>query len=681
MRVPLLDLSREIGDIRAEVMASWDALLERPRFLNGEQAPCFEREMAEFLGVPQVVGVSSGTEALLLGLAACGIGEGDEVILPANAFIAALEAIWWLKARPVLVDMQDWDLGPDPEHIRRRLTRKTKALLVVHLYGTPVNLDPLLNLCQVSGLQLIEDCSHAHGALYRGRKVGGFGSVGCFSTGVVKNIGAFGEAGFVATQDETIARRLRLFRAHGQEEKNIHLCYGTNGRLDEMQAAVLRIKLRRLEEHNVRRREIARLYTEAFAALDLVPPWEDAQRVSVYHQYVIRTRQRDTLRGHLQERGIETGIHYPTPLHQQPAWRTYYRKTCSFPQAERSAQEILSLPVFPDLTSEEIKAVIDGVRSFFVKGHVQIVRPQLSFVAPFYNEEGNVRAFYQELCTVAETLGRTYECVFVNDGSMDRTATILDDIAKEDSQVRVIHLPHNQGEAAALSAGFQHARGRVVVTLDGDGQNDPHDIPALLAKMDEGYPVVSGWRRTRQEDYWKRILPSQLANGLIAWATGVPVHDCGCGLKAYRREILAGVSLPQGMHRFLPTILRVSPEAVAEVPVNDRARVAGSSHYGLGRIFAVLRDLLPVHCIRREPRTATRMLLGALVTATLVLWGVLNKGQLSSRPGALVLLAADIISLLYLALTYWRFREFLKVQGQPVVHLPDACVDEGMRHA
>jgi hypothetical protein len=220
-----------------------------------------------------------------------------------------------------------------------------------------------------------------------------------------------------------------------------------------------------------------------------------------------------------------------------------------------------------------------------------------------------------------------------------------------------------------------------VVTLDGDGQNDPHDIPALLAKMDEGYPVVSGWRRTRQEDYWKRILPSRLANGLIAWATGMPVHDCGCGLKAYRREILAGVSLPQGMHRFLPTLLRVPPEAVAEVPVHDRARVAGSSHYGIGRIFAVLRDLLPVHCIRQEPRTATRMLLGALGMATLVLWGVLNVGKLSSSPGAVALLAADMIGLLYLALTYWRFREFLKAQDQPVAHLPEACADEGMRHA
>src|SRR5262249_27808237 len=161
-------------DIRAEVDMLWDGLLERSQFLNGEHVKSFEREMADFLGVPYVTGVASGTEALLLGLAACDVGKGDEVILPANAFVAAVEAVWWLKARPVLVDVQDWDLGPDPEQIQRRLTRKTKAILVVHLYGTPVHLEPIMNICRDTGVQLIEDCSHAHGASYQDRKVGGF---------------------------------------------------------------------------------------------------------------------------------------------------------------------------------------------------------------------------------------------------------------------------------------------------------------------------------------------------------------------------------------------------------------------------------------------------------------------------------------------------------------------------
>ena len=671
MRVPLLDLTRELQHIGPEVRSQWDTLLEHPQFLNGEQVQAFEREMAAFLGVAQVVGTASGTEALILGLAACGIGAGDEVILPANAFIAALEAIWWLKARPRLVDVQDWDLGPDPEQIRRQLTRKTKALLVVHLYGLPVNLDPLVEICRMAGIHLVEDCSHAQGATYRGHRVGSFGTVGCFSAGVVKNLGAYGEAGFVATQDAAIARRLNLLRAHGQEEKNVHLIYGTNGRLDEVQAAVLRIKLRTLDERNTRRREIADAYSAAFASLDLTLPWQDQQRAGVYHQYVIRTCRRDALRAYLRDRGIETGIHYPTPLHRQDVWQSYYRRPPSLPRAEQAAREILSLPIFPDLSQAEVVAVIDAVQSFSAPQPQPVLRPWLSVVVPFFNEEGNVEALYHEIRTVADHHGREYECVFVNDGSTDRTGMILDEIAKADRRVRVIQLAKNRGEAAALSAGFRQARGRVIVTLDGDGQNDPRDIVALLAKMEEGYPVVSGWRRQRQEDYWKRILPSRLANGLIAWATGVPVHDCGCGLKVYRREILTGLSLPRGMHRFLPVILQVPAEAVAEVRVNDRARQSGSSHYGLSRVFAVLRDLLPVHCIRRETRAAMRALISATLVAIAGLLYLLRAEFAANSLGRLVGLIADAGGIVYLSLAYHRLQEFVRAQGQHGMQLSE----------
>src|SRR5262245_17612298 len=664
MRVPLLDLTRELQHIRAEVAEQWNQLLERPQFLNGEQVRYFETEMTTFLGVPHVIGTASGTEALLLGLAACGIGEGDEVILPANAFVAALEAIWWLKARPVLVDIQDQDFGPDLEQIRRALTRKTKALLLVHLYGMPVNLAPVLEICHAAGIHLIEDCSHAHGATYQGKRVGSFGTVGCFSAGVVKNLGAYGEAGFVATQDARIAHQVKLLRSHGQEEKNVHLCYGTNGRLDELQAAVLRIKLRSLDERNARRREIARLYTKAFASLDLTLPREDRQRTSVYHQYVIRTRRRDVLRAHLREREIETGIHYPTPLHRQPGWQACYRQALSFSRAECAAREMLSLPVFPDLSQDEIDTVIEGVLSFFARDHWYTPQPQLSLVVPFCNEEGNIDAVYRELRLVVEGLGSTYECVFVNDGSTDRTGAILDEIASTDRWVRVVHLPENRGEAAALSAGFQQARGRVVVTLDGDGQNDPHDIPLLLAKMDEGYHVVSGWRRDRQEAYWPRVLPSRLANRLIAWVTGIPVHDCGCGLKVYRRETLAGLALPAGMHRFLPVILRVAAETVAEVPVKDRVRQSGRSHYGLSRMFFVLRDLLPVHCIRRGIGATMPGVISAALIATVSLLYLIRAELAASSPGKLTGLVAAASAVVYLFLTYCRLQEFVRIQSK-----------------
>jgi glycosyltransferase involved in cell wall biosynthesis len=228
--------------------------------------------------------------------------------------------------------------------------------------------------------------------------------------------------------------------------------------------------------------------------------------------------------------------------------------------------------------------------------------PALSLVIPVYNEEDNVGPLHAELTAAARALGRSYEIVFVDDGSRDGTRARLAALQDADEHVRVVELDGNFGEAAALSAGFAHARGAVVVTLDGDGQNDPADIPALLARLVPGVDVVSGRRRERKEALLSRVLPSRVANWVIRWTTGVPVHDCGCGLKAYRREVLAGVQLPRGMNRFLPAILGVEPSRVAEVWVNDRRRGSGRSHYGLSRTFIVLRDLLALPLLVRRAR-------------------------------------------------------------------------------
>jgi glycosyltransferase involved in cell wall biosynthesis len=230
-------------------------------------------------------------------------------------------------------------------------------------------------------------------------------------------------------------------------------------------------------------------------------------------------------------------------------------------------------------------------------------RPELSFVIPVFNEEGNVETLHRELTDVAAGIGRPYEILFVNDGSRDTTLARLEAIAARDPRLRVVDLDGNFGEAAALSAGFAHARGVVVVTMDGDGQNDPTHIPALLAHLGPGVDVVSGRRRARKEAFFRRVLPSRIANWLIAQLTGVPVFDCGCGLKAYRREVLEGIQLPRGMNRFLPAILGIDPGRTAEVPVTDRRRGSGVSHYGLSRTFVVLRDLcaLPI-LVRRPPR-------------------------------------------------------------------------------
>jgi len=288
--------------------------------------------------------------------------------------------------------------------------------------------------------------------------------------------------------------------------------------------------------------------------------------------------------------------------------------------------------------------------------------PALSLVVPVYNEEGNVGPLHDELTRVARELGRSYEIVFVNDGSRDGTLARLEALGAHDARLRIVDLDGNFGEAAALSAGFAHARGAVVVTLDGDGQNDPADIPRLLARLTPEVDVVSGRRRARQEAFLSRVLPSRIANWLIARLTGVPAHDCGCGLKAYRRELVAAAQLPRGMNRFLPAILGVAPERVAEVWVNDRQRGAGRSHYGLSRTFVVLRDLaaLPL-LVRRAPARLGRALGGApaafvVVTVASVL-AVLGA-PVGRTPALLIGLAAALAAGVGWAVRYdldrWR---------------------------
>lgn len=365
MGIPLLDLNREFAAIRPELAAAWSQTLETMHLLRGENVAAFEREVAAYTGTTYACGVASGTDALLLSLLSLGIGPGDEVILHTNAFIAALEAVHHTGARPVLVDVERDGLGPDPEAVARAVTPRTKAVIVVHLYGSPLRLDPIEVIVARHGLTLVEDGSHAHGASRDGRKVGTFGRVGCFSAGVVKNLGAYGDAGFITTSDPDLAAHVRLLRAHGQAEKNQHVLYGFNSRLDELQAGVLRVKLRHLDARNRRRGAIAAYYCSRFTALDVRVPREQAGEVHVYHQYVIRTSARDQLRAALTAQGIETGIHYPVALHRHPAWLRSYGESPSLPRAERLAQEILSLPVFPDLTDVEVERVATAVESFF----------------------------------------------------------------------------------------------------------------------------------------------------------------------------------------------------------------------------------------------------------------------------------------------------------------------------
>jgi len=363
-RVALLDLTREYRAHRHELLAACERVFRRMHLLGGDEARAFEAEMGAYLGVRHVRGVASGTDALFLAVLAAGLGPGDEVLLQANSFVAAVEALQRAGVSPIPVDIRLDDLGPDPVALEASLTERTRGILVVHLHGLPVDLRPFLALARARDLILIEDCSHAHGAALDGRRVGSFGTVGAFSLGVVKNLAAYGDAGLVSTNDAALAGRVRLLGTHGQAAKNEHVCYGTNSRLDELQAAMLRVKLRLLDARNRRRAAIAQHYDERLGARVTVPP-RDPTRTHVYHQYVVRTPRRDALRRHLAAHEIETGVHYPVPVHRQPAWLRAFGEMPPLPRAEQAAREILSLPVHPDLTDAEVVRVGDAVVAFF----------------------------------------------------------------------------------------------------------------------------------------------------------------------------------------------------------------------------------------------------------------------------------------------------------------------------
>jgi len=365
MTIPLLDLTREYAGIGEEIQRAWAGALSTMHLLHGENVAAFEHEIAAYIGTPHACGVASGTDALLLSLLSLGIGAGDEVIVHANAFAAAVEAVHHAGAQPLLVDVEADGLGPDPDAVAAAVTPRTRALIAVHMYGEPLRLSPLVALTTRHGMALIEDGSHAHGASRDARKVGSVGRLGCFSAGVVKNLGAYGDAGFVTSADAAAVERIRVLQAHGQAAKNRHVVYGFNSRLDELQAAVLRVKLRHLDARNHRRRAIAAHYRQRFHGLAVRVPVEFPGAVHAYHQFVIRTGERERLRAHLAAAGIETGVHYPVPLHRQPAWLQRYGESPPLPRAERLAQEILSLPVFPDLTDAEVERVADAVVGYF----------------------------------------------------------------------------------------------------------------------------------------------------------------------------------------------------------------------------------------------------------------------------------------------------------------------------
>jgi dTDP-4-amino-4,6-dideoxygalactose transaminase len=362
MTIPLVDLKAQYLSIKDEIDAAIQRVVDSTSFIMGPDVRAFEEEFARFCGVQHAVGVDSGTAALHLAFLACDIGPGDEVITTPHTFIATITMLGRVGARPVLVDIDPHTYNIDPAGIEAAITERTKAIMPVHLYGQPAEMDPILEIANRHGLKVIEDAAQAHGAEYKGRRVGSMGHVAIFSFYPGKNLGAYGDAGAVVTDDGEIAEKVQLLRNHGRREKYEHLLQGFNYRIDTLQAAILRAKLAHLEEWNEVRRRHAATYRDLLSDLDLVLPYEPEHVKAVYHLFVVCLQERDAMREHLKARDISTGIHYPIPLHLQPAYRHLGHKEGDFPITEECARQVLSLPMYPELTQAQMEEVARAIK-------------------------------------------------------------------------------------------------------------------------------------------------------------------------------------------------------------------------------------------------------------------------------------------------------------------------------
>jgi dTDP-4-amino-4,6-dideoxygalactose transaminase len=361
LRVPFINLAAQYESIKTELDEAVGRVLASGMYVQGEEVERFEEEFARYTGASHAVACSSGTSAIKLALLGAGIADGDEVITAANSFIATAGAIVHAGARPVFVDVDPATCNMDPGLVERAITPRTRAIVGVHLYGHPMDMDPVMEIAEAKGLVLIEDSAQAHGARYKGAHVGSIGHAGCFSFYPTKNLGACGEAGAVVTHSSEMAYKLRLLRDHGSESKYVHCMVGYNDRMDAVQAAALRVKLRHLDEWVDSRRSLAREYGALLEGLPVETPVEMSYGKAVYHLYVVRCDARDELAEFLKERGVGIGFHYPVPLHLQPALSGLGYQSGQMPVAERLASRVLSLPMYPELKREDVSYVCETV--------------------------------------------------------------------------------------------------------------------------------------------------------------------------------------------------------------------------------------------------------------------------------------------------------------------------------
>ncbi|MCI0400176.1 MAG: DegT/DnrJ/EryC1/StrS family aminotransferase [Gammaproteobacteria bacterium] len=359
--IPMLDLKQQYQELKPEIELRIRAVLESGQFILGPNVMAFEQEVADYLGVDQVVSCASGTDALHLALKVAGIGPGDEVITTAFSFIATAEAIRYVGAIPVFVDIDPHTFNIDPDQIQQAITKKTKAVLPVHLFGQPADMSAIVSICHEEGLELIEDCAQSFGAHVNNRQTGSFGILGCFSFFPSKNLGCYGDGGMVSTASGELAKRLRMLRNHGCNKLYHHELIGLNSRLDEIQAVVLRTKLKQVDAYNKDRRRVAKTYNRLLSGVKLTTPYEDNRGYHVYHQYTILTPERDKVMNHLKDAGIASAIYYPVSLHKQNAFKGAC-KALTLSRTEQVVQQCLSLPMYPELKDEVIEEIVAVIK-------------------------------------------------------------------------------------------------------------------------------------------------------------------------------------------------------------------------------------------------------------------------------------------------------------------------------
>lgn len=350
---------------KAEIDKAISRVLSEGQYILGQEVKLFENEFARYIGGRFAIGVGSGTEALHIALKACGIGKGDEVITVSHTAVATVVAIELCGASPVLVDIEPDFFTLNPAKLKKAISKKTKAIIPVHLYGQPADMSPILKIAQRYGIKVIEDCAQAHGAIYKGKRVGSWGDIACFSFYPTKNLGAIGDGGMIVSNNHKLANQSRLLREYGWQERCVSLIPGLNSRLDELQAAILRVKLKHLDRDNKARIKLASSYDKDLGETDLVLPAKRKNTTHVYHLYVVRAKERNKLKTFLYKKGIQTLVHYPVPIHLQPAYQGIKIKG-GLSETERLADRALSLPMYPGLSESELQTVISAIQSFYI---------------------------------------------------------------------------------------------------------------------------------------------------------------------------------------------------------------------------------------------------------------------------------------------------------------------------